>query len=119
MAHIHRTALSLRFHGDDLDHGKISRTLGAQPTNGVKKGGIWTTSRGQVIVARTGSWGLRAPDESPGDLDKQLASLLSVLNNDLMPGKHWPHAIAETYSSACSSPAPTKDLASLRVQPVR
>ncbi|NTF44315.1 DUF4279 domain-containing protein [Rhizobium rhizogenes] len=83
MAEVYRTAASLRFHGDSLDPDEISGILGAQPTKGVRKGGIWITPRGAEIVAWTGSWRLSTPDESPGDLDKQVAELFAPLNVDL------------------------------------
>ncbi|WP_421505484.1 DUF4279 domain-containing protein [Brucella pseudogrignonensis] len=83
MAEVHRTAASLRFHGDDLDPEEISRILGVQPTKGVKKGGTWTTPKGKEIVAWSGYWMLSAPDESPGELDKQVATLFAALSTDL------------------------------------
>lgn len=83
MAEMHRTAASLRFCGDDIDPEEISRILGAQPTKGVKKGGIWFTPNGKEIVARTGQWNLSTPEESPGDLDKQVTALFSGLSGDL------------------------------------
>ena len=82
MPTIYRTAASLRFHGDDLDPEEISQALSAQPTHCVKKGGIWTRPKGREVVARTGGWTLKAPDENPGNLDKQIASLLSPLSDD-------------------------------------
>lgn len=88
MAEVDRTAASLRFRGDDLDPDEISRILGAQPTRGVKKGGMWKTPAGQEIVARTGSWGLRVPEESPGDLDKQVTILFAGLSKDLDAWRH-------------------------------
>ena len=57
--------------------------LGAQPSKCVKKGGIWTTPGGIEIVARTGHWNLSAPEESPGDLDRQVTALFSGLSRDL------------------------------------
>jgi hypothetical protein len=83
MADVHRTAASLRFHGDDLDPEEISRTLGAQPTNCAKKGGAWHAPNGKEVEARQGFWLLSAIEECPGDLDKQVASLFSMLSDDL------------------------------------
>ncbi|MGQ3210372.1 DUF4279 domain-containing protein [Shinella sp.] len=83
MAELHRTAACLRFSGDDLDPEEVSRILGTQPTKGVKKGGTHATPKGKEIVARTGMWTLSTPDESPSDLDKQVAALFSVLDGDL------------------------------------
>lgn len=83
MDKVHRTAASLRFHGDDLDPEEISRILGVQPTKGVKKGGTFTTPKGKEVVAWTGFWRLNAPDEYPRDLDKQVATLFAALSTDL------------------------------------
>lgn len=83
MAEVYRTAASLRFHGDDLDPEEISRILGVQPTKGVKKGGTLTTPKGKEVVAWTGFWRLNAPDENPGDLNKQVATLFAALSTDL------------------------------------
>lgn len=83
MAELHRTAVSLRFRGDDLDPDEISRTLGAQPTKCARKGGIWHTPSGKEIVARHGFWNLSAPAARPGDLDGQIRALISALSNDL------------------------------------
>jgi hypothetical protein len=83
MPNVHRTFASLRFHGDDLNPEEISHILSAQPTKCVKKGGIWITPKGTEIVADTCHWSLSAPEESSGDLDKQLTAILSVLSDDL------------------------------------
>ncbi|KAA0698328.1 DUF4279 domain-containing protein [Neorhizobium sp. P12A] len=83
MAEVHESAASLRFHGDDIDPEEISRILGCQPTSGAKKGGLWTTPNGTQVVARTGRWLLKTPQESPGDLDKQVAALFADLRDDL------------------------------------
>lgn len=83
MAEVHRTAASLRFYGDDIDPEEISRILGVWPTKSAKKGGIWITPKGQQMIARTGFWNLSISEESPGDLDKQVTALFSVLSDDL------------------------------------
>jgi hypothetical protein len=83
MAEVQRTAASLRFHGDDLDPEDISRTLGASPTLGRKKGGIWYTPKGKEMIARTGYWSLSAAEETPADLDQQLTKLFSGLSDDV------------------------------------
>jgi len=83
MAEVHRTAMSLRFHGDDLDPEEITRTLGAQPTKCAKMGGTWHTPGGKEILARRGFWNLSIPETSPGDLDGQVSALFSALSDDL------------------------------------
>lgn len=82
MAEVHRTTATLRFRGDDIDPEEVSRTLGVQPTKSAKKGGIWITPKGQKIIAGTGFWHLSIPEESPGDLDKQVTELFSMLSDD-------------------------------------
>jgi hypothetical protein len=83
MSTIHNTVATLRFFGDDLDPGEITSLLGASPTVGVRKGGVWLTSGGTEKVARRGSWRLNVDDRSPGDLDAQIAELFVSLTNDL------------------------------------
>lgn len=83
MAELHKTAAALRFGGDDLEPEEISRTLGAPPTMSVKKGGIRKTPNGREYVSRTGIWLLSVPNEAPGDLDKQVVALFSMLTDNL------------------------------------
>lgn len=83
MSELHNTVACLRFFGDDLDPDEITRLLGASPTVGVRKGGIWHTESGAEKIARSGSWRLKVEDCSPGDLDAQIAKLLAPLTSDL------------------------------------
>lgn len=84
MAALHETTLALRFFGDDLDPDEVTARLGCPPTKGAKKGGIWITKRGTENTARTGSWLLISNDRQPGDLNAQVADLLSLLSDDLL-----------------------------------
>ncbi|GAA0868426.1 hypothetical protein GCM10009116_05140 [Brevundimonas basaltis] len=83
MGGIHETSASLGFYGDDLDPDEITIALGARPTVGVRKGQTWVTEFGAEKVARTGSWRVVAQRSPPGDLDGQIAGLLSTLTDDL------------------------------------
>ena len=83
MGELYKTAASLRFFGDDLDPEEITRRLGRRPTVGVRKGGIWFTSLGAEKIAQTGQWRVRVEERSPGDLDAQVADLLTPLTTDL------------------------------------
>jgi len=83
MSTVHNTVASLRFFGDDLDPGEITRLLGASPTVGVRKGGVWLTASGAEKIARRGSWRLNVEDRSPGNLDAQIAELFGPLTTDL------------------------------------
>lgn len=83
MTELTETAASLRFYGDDLDPDPITKALGAHPTVGVSKGGVWHTSTGAPKVARYGFWMLHVPRRRPGDLDGQVIELLSQLTQDL------------------------------------
>ena len=83
MGELHKTAASLRFFGDDLDPEEITRRLGGTPTVGVRKGGIWLTSRGAEKTAQRGQWRVTVEQRSPGDLDAQVAELLTPLTADL------------------------------------
>jgi len=79
---LHRSAASLGFYGDDLDPDELTAGLGGVPTVGVRKGGIWLTSRGAEKIASTGSWRIEAEYRSPGDLDGQVRALLAPLTGD-------------------------------------
>ncbi len=83
MSELHETAVSLRFFGDDLDPDEVTPLLGAPPTVGVRKRGVWLTELGWEKVARTGSWRLEVARRSPGDLDGQIAELLAPLTSDM------------------------------------
>jgi len=83
MGELRQTSASLRFFGDDLDPDEISAALGAEPTVGVRKGGVWSTSRGVAKLANSGSWRLHAERRTPGDLEGQVAGLLEPLTSDL------------------------------------
>lgn len=73
----------MRFFGDDLDPEEITAALGTSPTVGVRKGGVWFTSRGVEKLAPRGSWRRHVPRRAPGDLDAQIAELLAPLTPDL------------------------------------
>jgi len=79
MAGIGRTRASVRFFGEDLDPAEISRLLASEPTNQNKRGDILQSGH----VLKRGSWRLTAPEKSPGDLERQIASLLAGLTQDL------------------------------------
>jgi hypothetical protein len=83
MGILHKSAASIGFYGDELDPAEITAGLGAEPTVGVRKGGLWLTSRGAEKVAGTGSWRLRADRREPADLDGQINDLLNGLSDEL------------------------------------
>lgn len=82
MAELYQTAVTLRFLSDDLDPEEISNALGRQPTTGARKGGVWLNPAGRQMIARIGFWRLTVEREIPGDLDKQIATILGSLNDD-------------------------------------
>lgn len=84
MARLNETQATLRFLGDDLDPDELTRLLGSAPSEGRRRGEAYR-SRGARAerTARTGSWRLRVEKRSPGDLDGQIAELLSPLSRDL------------------------------------
>ncbi len=84
MAELYGTAACLRIFGDDLDPDEITSILGAKPTRGERKGGIWLTPRGDQMIARTGRWSIDVARREPGDLDGQIAEILAPLNQDLL-----------------------------------
>jgi hypothetical protein len=83
MTQLHKTTASLIFVGDELDPEELTRLLGGTPTVGVRKGGVWLTSRGREKTAARGRWSLDAECRSPGDLDAQVAELFAMLTPDL------------------------------------
>ncbi len=83
MGVLHKSAVSIGFYSDELDPSHISEVLGAQPTVGVKKGGVWTTSMGAEKIAITGSWRIKSERRSPGDLDGQIQEILAKLTSDI------------------------------------
>jgi len=82
MGVLHKSAVSVGFYSDELDPSHISEVLGAQPTSGVKKGGVWTTSMGVEKIAVTGSWRIKSEHRSPGDLNGQIQEILAKLTSD-------------------------------------
>ncbi len=83
MTELSRSAVGLRFFGEDLDPDSLTASLGRAPTVGAKTGQSWTTSLGATKIARRGTWRLKAPDRAPADLDGQIMDLLSTLTTDL------------------------------------
>jgi hypothetical protein len=83
MAAIDGSILTLRVLGDDLDPDEISRILGSAPTRSERKGDVIRSQQtGQSRIAKTGGWRLEAPDANPGDVDGQVAQILSRLTAD-------------------------------------
>ena len=75
---------TLRLFGDDLIPENISALLGAAPTESWRKGqDLIGSSTGNVRLAATGSWRLKARRREPEDLEAQVFELLSQLTNDL------------------------------------
>jgi hypothetical protein len=83
MSALHESAASIGFYGDDLEPERITASLGAKPTVGVRKGGVWLTGNGAERVAHTGSWRIVADRCEPADLDGQINDLLDKLSDDL------------------------------------
>ena len=78
------TEVSLRFFGDDLTPKEISTLLGQQPTQTETKGDVRVGKvSGQKWPAKSSGWRLKAPTQSDGDLDAQIAALLGQLTSDL------------------------------------
>lgn len=83
MAVISRTAVSLRFFGDDLDPDTLTANLGRAPTTSVIKGQTITGSKtGITRIAKTGGWRLKAEARKPGDLEAQIRELFGSLTAD-------------------------------------
>lgn len=83
MTELHRTRVTLRIVGDDLDPAEVTRLLGAEPTASSRKGEMRPTGAGREVATLCGSWRLGIADASPGDLDAQVGTLLAGLTDDL------------------------------------
>ncbi|WP_312319875.1 DUF4279 domain-containing protein [Stenotrophomonas sp.] len=82
-AFVHSMA-SLRFFGDDLVPDEITALLGTSPTQSHLKGQELIGRRtGNKLIAKTGSWRLRAIDRAPEDLEGQIFEILDQLTQDL------------------------------------
>jgi len=84
MAHLHKSAVTLRISGDDLIPDEISRLLGASPTDAQTRcDKIVGKKTGHVRIAKWGMWRLCAPDREPEDMDGQIQEILSQATGDL------------------------------------
>jgi hypothetical protein len=84
MARIARSVVALRIFGDDLVASEISTLLGAEPSRAESKGEkIVGKKTGDVRVAKTGLWLLRANDREPEDIDSQVVELFRQISPDL------------------------------------
>ncbi|EKS9800695.1 MULTISPECIES: DUF4279 domain-containing protein [Burkholderia] len=84
MARLRKTMASLRIIGDDLVPSEITRLLGCAPTDAHAKGeALVSRKTGQRRIARFGKWSLRAASREPGNLDAQIAELVTAMTDDL------------------------------------
>jgi Domain of unknown function (DUF4279) len=82
LAHLARSAATLRIAGDDLVPEEISALLGAEPTHAQRKGQELPSKSG-VRIAKFGHWRLETKDREPEDLNGQVKELLDQLTTDL------------------------------------
>ncbi|AWN49404.1 hypothetical protein DK419_26175 [Methylobacterium terrae] len=80
MPELARTTVSLRILGAALDPDEVTRLLGVEPTGCARQGDTRRTASGREVVARSGSW--RLASDAVGDLNTQIAALLTKLPND-------------------------------------
>ncbi|WP_299928796.1 DUF4279 domain-containing protein [uncultured Pelagimonas sp.] len=79
------TFVSLKFSGDDLDPGVVSKILKKVPERCERIGDVlFTNSKGVDRVAKTGFWQLSAPDRLDGDLDAQIVAFLDQFTIDMV-----------------------------------
>ena len=83
MALVSRTALCLRFRGDDLEPERVSEALRCRPSRIAVKGGSWPMPNGTSWVAVTGRWHRQVERRMPGDLGGQIAELLAGMTPDV------------------------------------
>jgi len=95
MAHISKSAATLRIMGDDLVPAEITNLLGANPTFEHSKGQVFTSkSSGNKRTTKTGMWRLQAKDAKPENLDVQIEEIFNQLSSDL---ELW-ESLKEKYS---------------------
>jgi len=78
MAQLHRSVVTLRILGDDLDPAEISALLGGTPTASRRKGDVF-----KHRTAKFGLWRLSASDREPENLDAQIEEILDKLSPSL------------------------------------
>ena len=83
MDSLQRAAVSVLIDGDDLIPSHITALLGQVPRLGVCKGEVFSATHGKQIEAKTGMWQFGGDWESPPDLDRQIANLLTSLTGEM------------------------------------
>lgn len=94
MGTVSRLTATLRIFGDDLDPDEITRLLCKAPSRMQRRGqpmGLRSGAPGRI--APSGSWSLKADDNSAGNIDLQVTQILDRTNPDLAVWRH----IASTY----------------------
>ena len=82
MPELYESKASLRIWGEDLDPNEITALLGVSPSSSRRRGEP-VSRRENAPLARHGSWHLRAACNRPGDLDQQVAFLMTAISPDL------------------------------------
>jgi hypothetical protein len=84
MAILSKTVASLRIIGDDLVPDEVTKLLGCEPNIKMIIGEPFSWGKqGKPRLAKSSMWRISATDQLPGDLDKQIEEMLSLLTNDL------------------------------------
>ena len=82
MTQLHRSVVTLRISGDDLDPDEITRLLGASPTKAQSKGEK-IVGKNLVRIAHVGLWRIAASDRTPEEMNGQIREILSQMTGDL------------------------------------
>ena len=84
MASVNRSKATLRIVGDLVEPDQITAILGGRPSDSQRKGEIRVGKvSGRAWTIKTGMWRLKATDQDPGDIDKQVEELLGALTSEL------------------------------------
>ncbi len=84
MGRLRKTIASIRIIGDDLHPDEITSLLRCTPTESQSKGDeLVGKKEGRSRIAAFGRWSLKAPAQEPGNLDAQVAWLLTATTSDL------------------------------------
>ncbi|MDG5747742.1 DUF4279 domain-containing protein [Qipengyuania sp. XHP0207] len=92
MAELSDCIVTLGFWDDDLEPELFTELLECQPTVGIKKGEPWVTSHGRRKIAPTGSWRVEVDKEVSGNLETKIATVLSLVTQDLSRWKQLPES---------------------------
>ena len=83
MGLLRKPSATLRFFGDDLIPSEITQVLGCRPTSSAIKEEFIAGETAVDGIAGTGMWLSKSGPIEPGDLDIQIARIISSMTDDV------------------------------------